>query len=71
MEKNNVRTMKLLGVDSWSRPVYKCIETGQLWKDVELGDSEIPALCSCNNEFEGEPSCPIKSDLEIVFIELE
>jgi len=67
MENNNIRTMELIGVDDWSRPVYKCIETGQLWKDITLG-SENPALHSCQNNFAGEPDSPIKKELEIRFI---
>ena len=63
---NNIRTMELIGVDEWSRPVYKCIETGQLWKDITCGGSR-PDLYSCQNNFDGEPDCPIKSDLEIHF----
>lgn len=62
----NIRTMELLGVDDWDRPVYKCIENGILWKDLTLG-SEKPELYSCQNSFDGEPDCPIKSDLEIHF----
>ena len=61
----NIRTMEFIGVDSWSGPVYKCLETGQLWKDITLG-SENPYLCSCQN-FDGEPDYPIKNELEIVF----
>lgn len=68
MERNNIRTMELIGVDFWSRPVYKCIETGNLYKDLTLG-SDNPDLYSCSNDFEGEPDCPIKSDLEIHFKE--
>jgi hypothetical protein len=63
---NNIRTMELLGVDDWDRPVYKCIENGKLWKDITLGN-ENPELYSCQNSFDGEPDCPIKSDLEIIF----
>lgn len=67
---NNIRTMEYKGEDSWSRPVYQCIETGVLYKDITLG-SETPYLCSCNNDFDGEPDCPIRSDLKIYFIERE
>lgn len=69
METNeNVRTMEFMGVDFWDRPVYKCIENGFLWKDVSLGKSDTPVLySSSNNEFDGEPSSPIKSDLVLVF----
>jgi hypothetical protein len=66
MESNNIRTMELIGIDDWDRPVYKCIETGKLWKDITLG-SENPELYSCQNSFDGEPDSPIKSDLEIIF----
>lgn len=64
--ENNIRTMKLIGIDDWSRPVYKCIETGQLWKDITLG-GENPELYSCDNNFDGEPGFPIKTELEIRF----
>ncbi|QDX94722.1 hypothetical protein EEL30_22025 [Brevibacillus laterosporus] len=63
---NKVRKMEFLGVDDWDRPVYKCIESNMLWKDVTLG-SEKPELYSCQNSFDGEPDSPIKSDLEIHF----
>lgn len=66
MENSNVRTMKLLGKDDWDRPVYQCIETKNLYKDITLG-SDNPELYSCGNDFEGEPNCPIQSDLEIHF----
>ncbi|MDD9309811.1 hypothetical protein PUS82_00500 [Cytobacillus firmus] len=68
LESNNIRTMELIGVDDWSRPVYKCIETGILYKDITLG-SDNPDLYSCSNDFEGEPGFPIKFDLEIHFKE--
>lgn len=68
MESNNIRTMELIGVDDWSRPVYKCIETGNLYKDITLG-SDKPDLYSCSNDFEGEPGFPINDDLEIHFKE--
>ncbi|MDA6131060.1 hypothetical protein OSK38_27285, partial [Escherichia coli] len=68
LESNNIRTMELIGVDDWSRPVYKCIETGILYKDITLG-SDNPDLYSCSNDFEGEPDFPIKYDLEIHFKE--
>ena len=67
MPDNNARTMKFIEVDFWSRPIYKCIETGQLWKDLSCGDSEVPDLYSCQNELDGEPEYPINPDLNIVF----
>lgn len=63
---NNIRIMEFLGIDDWSRPVYKCVETGILWKDITLG-SDNPELYSCGNNFDGEPDSPIKSELEIHF----
>ena len=47
--------LKLIGRDSWDRPV--CIdESGKLWKDVDPS-ADLPAdLCSSvNNAFDGEP----------------
>ena len=63
--ENNIRIMEFLGIDDWDRPVYQCVENGSLWKDLTLG-SEIPELYSCDS-FDGEPDCPIKSNLEIHF----
>ena len=70
MENKNIRTMELIGTDDWSRPVYKCQENGILWKDINCGNGNIE-LYSCGNEFEGEPDCPIRKDLEINFINME
>lgn len=64
--ESNIRTMNLIGVDDWGRPVYKCIETDILWKDTTLG-SENPDLHSCGNDFEGEPNSPINSNLVVIF----
>lgn len=66
MNNNNVRTMKFLELDDWNSPVYKCIETGILWKDITLGVG-IPELCSCQNNFDGEPDSPINTNLEVHF----
>ena len=62
----NVRTMEFIEKDFWDRPVYKCVENGVLWKDINLGD-HTPALYSCGNEFNGEPCSPIKNDLVVTF----
>ncbi|MCM1412577.1 MAG: hypothetical protein NC305_18840 [Lachnospiraceae bacterium] len=66
-------TLKLLGRDSWDRPVYED-ESGKLWKDV-TPRADYPAdLCSSvNNSFDGEPDTPMSAmkcyqDAEIVFI---
>lgn len=67
MNDDKRRTMRYLGLDGWSRPVYRCLETKMLWKDVNLGKGE-PCLCSCNNEFEGEPDSPIHEKFIIDFV---
>jgi hypothetical protein len=63
----NVRTMEYIGRDNFDNPVYKCIETGVLWKDISLGKSDTPELYSCGNEFDGDPGFPIKSDVVVTF----
>lgn len=62
----NVRTMEYVEKDFWDRPIYKCIETGDLWKDITLGKGD-PELYSCGNEMDGEPCSPIKSELVVTF----
>ena len=53
------RLLHYIGTDEWARPVYQD-QYGKLWKDVELGDFEIPHLHSAvGNEFDGEPDMPI------------
>lgn len=63
---NKLMTMDFIGTDDWSNAVYKCIETGILYKDITLG-SENPELYSCGNSLDGEPGFPISSDLEVHF----
>lgn len=61
-KKSSPLILKYIGEDFWSRPVYQD-QFSRLWKDIELGDSEIPSLYSVtNNEFDGEPLAPIKKD---------
>lgn len=62
----NIRTMEFIDVDNWSNPVYKCIENGVLYKDVNLGKGE-PSLYSCGNEFDGDPCYPISKDITVIF----
>lgn len=53
--------LKLIGEDSWGRPIYKD-QNGKLWKDVTLG-SEFPSLYSSSrNDFDGEPDIPIRQE---------
>lgn len=66
MENNNVRTMNFIGTDDWGDDVYKCAETKILYKDVAMNGFP-PELCSCSNDFYGEPVAPIKSNFEIHF----
>lgn len=68
IERNNIRTMELIGKDHWDRPVYKCIETEVLYKDITLGSAN-PSLYDCGNEIDGDPGFPISSDFEIRFKE--
>jgi hypothetical protein len=60
-----MRTLKFIGVDGWDRPVYQD-ESGNLWKDINLGDGEISLHSSVGNEFDGEPDMPIKGEFEII-----
>ena len=56
-----------VGQDSWSRPVYKDSATGKLWKDVDpRADRPASLYLACNNEFDGEPDCPIHDDYELL-----
>ena len=64
-KENDLLTMKPIGEDFWSRPVYKD-QYGRLWKDITLG-SETPELCSAlYNAFDGEPDLPIRRPFVIL-----
>jgi hypothetical protein len=63
----NVRTMEFVCKDDWNVPVYKCIETNTLYKDLSSHNSDIPDLYSCGNEIDGDPCYPIKKDFRIIF----
>ena len=60
-----MRRLKFIGVDYWSRPVYKD-EKGKLRKDIELGRGTPRLRSAVNNDFEGEPDMPIRGEFEIV-----
>jgi len=63
----NTLTLELIGRDSWERPVYKCDE--KLYVDVDPRPNRPAEICTkSNNEFDGEPDCPISNDIEVVFI---
>ena len=64
--------LKRIGVDDWSRPVYKD-NNGKLWKDINCDfwkkncDRYPIDLCSAyNNEFYGEPDSPIRNPYIII-----
>lgn len=62
-----VRHMKLIGEDDWGRPVYKAQENGVLWKDINCGKGKLN-LNSCDNDFYGEPDCPISQNIEVIIV---
>jgi hypothetical protein len=64
MKNSKVKTMEYIGDDDWGNHVYKCIETGVLYKDL-LGGCTEPELCTCGNDMDGEPGWPLKGDFKI------
>lgn len=60
-----MKKLRFIGIDSWGRPVYQD-ESGQLWKNVNLGCGTPYFHNSCDNEFDGEPDMPLKGEYEIV-----
>jgi len=66
MSEKEVLKLEFIDIDDWARPVYKD-QYGKLWKDIELGNMEIPTLCSVvDNYFDGEPNNPIKQEFFIL-----
>lgn len=67
--------LKYIGQDEWSRYVYED-EDGTLWKHLncnsprelcqERGDT---LYSSCGNTLDGEPDCPVRKDIEVIFDE--
>ena len=54
-------TLKFIGHDSWSRPVYRGGD-GTLWKDVNPRSGWKERLCKAyRNCFDGEPDVPMDS----------
>ena len=64
MGKKEVLELNYIGTDGWARPVYKD-QYEQLWKDVELGNMEIPSLCSAA-DFDSEPSVSISKEFVVL-----
>ena len=59
-------TLKLLGRDSWSRPVYEG-DDGNLYVDVDPLSNCPPKICTkYRNAFDGEPDTSIHA--EVVFV---
>jgi len=58
-----MKKLSYIGTDGWGRPVYED-ESGNLWKDVNLGDGEISLHST--SEFDGEPDMPIQGEFEII-----
>ena len=65
--------LNYIGLDSWSRPVYKD-ESNKLFVDVDNREGRKAEICTkYNNMFDGEPDTPIGyidryKDLEIKFL---
>lgn len=73
-EENKTEKLVLtyIGIDNFSRPVYKN-EEGKLFKDVDPRKHRNPEICTVYGGFEGEPDTPIiyiskYKDVEIEFI---
>jgi len=60
-----MKKLHFIGVDAWDRPVYKD-ESGQIWKDVNLGCGKPYLHSVSDNEVDGEPDMPINDEYEIV-----
>ena len=59
------KKLRFIGIDYWDRPVYRD-ESGDIWKDVNLGCGNPSLHDSTNNDFDGEPGCPIDDEFEII-----
>ena len=60
-----MKKLRFVGIDSWDRPVYQD-ESGQLWKDVNLGSGDPYLHSASSNDFDGEPDMPIEDEFEII-----
>lgn len=69
----NKLELTYIGLDSWSRPVYKD-NNENLFVDVDSREWRRPEICTkYNNQFDGEPDTPIQyikkyDSVEIVFL---
>lgn len=59
--------LRLVGRDSWSRPVYEC--EGKLYVDVDPRADRRPDICTKQgNDFDGEPCDPIPDWMDVEFL---
>lgn len=59
--------LRLVGRDSWNRPVYEC--GGKLYVDVDPQGDRKPEICTKQgNDFDGEPRDPLPAGTEVEFI---
>ena len=59
--------LRLLGRDSWSRPVYEC--EGKLYVDIDPRADRQPDICTKQgNDFDGEPCDPVPEWMEVEFL---
>ena len=57
--------LKLVGRDSWSRPVYEA--DGRLYVDTDPRAGWEPCICTkYKNAFDGEPCDPVTAEFEFV-----
>ncbi|MDR1840813.1 MAG: hypothetical protein LBQ86_02700 [Holophagales bacterium] len=58
--------LTFIGLDSWSRPVYR--GNSGLYVDVDPRRDRPPEICTkCNNDYEGEPDWSVPETTQIVF----
>lgn len=66
-----VLKLKLVGVDSWYRPVYED-ESGNLFKNTALRENTVEGLCTAYGGLDSEPDTPLvytrHKDAEVVFL---
>lgn len=60
MKKTPYLNIKLIGIDSFDRPVYKS-DKGVIYKDINLGKGVISLCTVLNNDFDGEPYRPLNN----------
>ena len=60
-----MKRLHCIGIDYWDRPVYQD-ESGEIWKDVNLGCGKPYLHNATNNTFDGEPEMPIQGEFEII-----